>query len=65
MSLSPTSLIKAQITMALGPKAPQYFQVLRDYLSGSTSRTEFDDQIKECLGRDNVALCTYITCANL
>ncbi|KAJ3555591.1 hypothetical protein NM688_g2495 [Phlebia brevispora] len=58
MSLSPTSLIKAQITMALGPKAPQYYQILRDYLSASISRTEFDEQIKDCLGKDNVALLT-------
>lgn len=56
MSLSSTSVIKAQMTMALGQKAPLYYKILRDYLSGSISRTEFDDQVKDCLGKDNIVL---------
>ncbi|CAL1714736.1 unnamed protein product [Somion occarium] len=56
MSLSPTATIKAQLTASLGPKAPTYWSVLKQYLSGSISRGEFDEQIKECLGKDNLHL---------
>ena len=56
MSLSTTPVIKAQMAAALGPKADTYYRILRDYLRGATSRTEFDDQIKDCLGKDNIVL---------
>ncbi|OJT06384.1 hypothetical protein TRAPUB_2758 [Trametes pubescens] len=46
MSLSSTTTIKNQLSTALGPKAPPYFSVLKDYLSGHISRTEYDDQVK-------------------
>ncbi|OSD05537.1 hypothetical protein PYCCODRAFT_1457469 [Trametes coccinea BRFM310] len=49
MSLSSTSTIKHQLTNALGPKAPLYFNVLKEYLSGHISRTEYDDQVKQYL----------------
>ncbi|TCD69636.1 hypothetical protein EIP91_006861 [Steccherinum ochraceum] len=56
MSLSSTTTIKAQLTSILGPKAPQYFKTLQLYLSGEISRGEYDDAIKESLGRDNTSL---------
>ena len=56
MSLLSTPIIKAQMAAALGPKITDYYKILREYLRGKTSRTEFDDQVKECLGRDNVVL---------
>ncbi|KAI0072699.1 hypothetical protein K474DRAFT_1628620 [Panus rudis PR-1116 ss-1] len=56
MSLSSTSTIKAQLSASLGPKAQTYWHTLKEYLSGRISRGEYDDQIKECLGRDNQAL---------
>ncbi|KAI0629279.1 transcriptional regulator of RNA polII, SAGA, subunit-domain-containing protein [Trametes polyzona] len=49
MSLSSTSTIKNQLTNALGPKAPPYFAVLKEYLSGHISRTEYDEQVKTYL----------------
>ncbi|EJF64257.1 transcriptional regulator of RNA polII, SAGA, subunit-domain-containing protein [Dichomitus squalens] len=54
MSLSSTSTVKAQLTNALGPKAPQYFHVLKEYLSGRISRNEYDDEVKTYL--DSVPL---------
>ena len=54
MSLPSTTTIKAQLAVALGPKAPLYYNILQEYLSARISRLEFDDQIKECLGRDNI-----------
>ncbi|KAL7280759.1 hypothetical protein ACG7TL_005703 [Trametes sanguinea] len=44
-----TNTIKHQLTNALGPKAPLYFNVLKEYLSGHISRTEYDDQVKQYL----------------
>ncbi|KAH9846033.1 transcriptional regulator of RNA polII, SAGA, subunit-domain-containing protein [Lenzites betulinus] len=49
MSLSSTSTIKNQLSNALGSKAPPYFRVLKEYLSGHISRTEYDDQVKTFL----------------
>ncbi|KAI0352365.1 hypothetical protein OH77DRAFT_1409403 [Trametes cingulata] len=49
MSLSSTATIKNQLSNALGPKAPLYFSVLKEYLSGHISRTEYDDQVKTYL----------------
>lgn len=56
MSLSSTTTIKNQLNQALGPKAPVYYQILQDYFKAAISRVEFDDQIKECLGKDNIPL---------
>ncbi|PSR72818.1 hypothetical protein PHLCEN_2v11315 [Hermanssonia centrifuga] len=56
MSLSSTSTIKTQLSTALGPKAPLYYSTLQQYVSGSISRTEYDEQIKDCLGKDNVPI---------
>ncbi|KAI0766940.1 transcriptional regulator of RNA polII, SAGA, subunit-domain-containing protein [Trametes elegans] len=49
MSLSSTTTIKQQLKDALGVKAPQYFHVLKEYLSGHISRTEYDEQVKTLL----------------
>lgn len=56
MSLLSTSVIKAQMNSALGDKSPKYWKTLRQYLCGRVSRTEFDEQVKECL--DTTLLCT-------
>ena len=57
MSLSSTSTVKAQLTNALGPKAPPYFHVLKEYLAGRISRNEYDDEVKIYL--DSVPLREY------
>ncbi|PFH51884.1 hypothetical protein AMATHDRAFT_74582 [Amanita thiersii Skay4041] len=49
MSLSSTSTIKGQLTMNLGPKAPQYFSTLKAFVSGKISRQEFDDRVRQVL----------------
>ncbi|KAI0641949.1 transcriptional regulator of RNA polII, SAGA, subunit-domain-containing protein [Trametes meyenii] len=49
MSLSSTTTIKNQLSAALGSKAPPYFKILKEYLSGHISRTEYDDQVKTYL----------------
>lgn len=49
MSLSSTGNIKHQLTVALGFKGPHYFTTLQLYLRGQISRTEFDEQVRECL----------------
>jgi len=54
MSLSSTTTIKSQLALALGPKAPLYYKTLQEYLSARISRIEFDDKIKDCLGRENI-----------
>ncbi|KAI0792129.1 transcriptional regulator of RNA polII, SAGA, subunit-domain-containing protein [Abortiporus biennis] len=56
MSLSSTTVVKAQLTAGLGPKAPDYFKVLQCYLKGQISRLEYDEQIKDILGKDNLIL---------
>ncbi|KAH8104135.1 transcriptional regulator of RNA polII, SAGA, subunit-domain-containing protein [Cristinia sonorae] len=58
MSLSSTTTIKAQLTSLLGDNAPKYWKTLQLYLSGEISRGEYDDAIKDCLGRDNTPLIT-------
>lgn len=49
MSLSSTGNIKNQLTVALGTKGPPYFKILQLYLSAQISRTEFDEQARDCL----------------
>ncbi|GJE90977.1 transcriptional regulator of RNA polII, SAGA, subunit-domain-containing protein [Phanerochaete sordida] len=56
MSLSSTTTIKAQLAQALGPKVDTYYKILQQYFSAQTSREELDEQIKECLGKDNIPL---------
>ncbi|EKM49981.1 uncharacterized protein PHACADRAFT_188361 [Phanerochaete carnosa HHB-10118-sp] len=56
MSLSSTTIIKAQIGQALGPKADTYYKILQQYFSAQISQEELDEQIKECLGKDNIPL---------
>ncbi|KAF8638947.1 hypothetical protein AX16_010421 [Volvariella volvacea WC 439] len=43
MSLSSTSTIKSQLTANLGLKAPRYFEALKLFVSGRTSRQEFEE----------------------
>ncbi|KAI0821573.1 transcriptional regulator of RNA polII, SAGA, subunit-domain-containing protein [Irpex lacteus] len=54
MSLSSTSTIKAQLAAALGPNTQLYYKIFQEYLCGRLSRVEFDEQIKNCLGPDNI-----------
>ena len=49
MSLESTTTIKAKLAAGLGPKAPRYWSLLQSFLSATISRTEFDEQIRECV----------------
>ncbi|KAH9839856.1 transcriptional regulator of RNA polII, SAGA, subunit-domain-containing protein [Rhodofomes roseus] len=49
MSLPSTTTTRHQLVSALGSKAPQYWNVLREYLTARISRTEFDEQVKALL----------------
>ncbi|KAF9462966.1 transcriptional regulator of RNA polII, SAGA, subunit-domain-containing protein [Collybia nuda] len=50
MSLSSTSTIKQQLSVLLGStKAHPYFDALTSFVSGRSSRTEFDDAIRQLL----------------
>lgn len=59
MSLSSTTTIKNQLSTALGPKAPPYFSVLKEYLSGHISRTEYDDQVKTHLDSTHLGMASF------
>ncbi|KAJ7273084.1 transcriptional regulator of RNA polII, SAGA, subunit-domain-containing protein [Mycena rebaudengoi] len=54
MSLSSTSTLKAQLKGHLGPKADLYFSTFNQFISGETSRTEFEESIKEILDAPNL-----------
>ena len=49
MSLSSTSTLKGQLTRNLGSQAPVYFDSLSNFVSGKTSRQEFEDTAKSVL----------------
>ncbi|KAI0305895.1 transcriptional regulator of RNA polII, SAGA, subunit-domain-containing protein [Multifurca ochricompacta] len=49
MSLESTTTIKAKLAAGLGPKAPKYWSLLQSFLAATISRTEFDEQIRECV----------------
>ncbi|KAH9072111.1 transcriptional regulator of RNA polII, SAGA, subunit-domain-containing protein [Lactarius deliciosus] len=49
MSLESTTTIKAKLAAGLGPKAPRYWSLLQSFLAATISRTEFDEQIRECV----------------
>lgn len=49
MSLESTTTVKSKLALALGPKAPRYWSLLQSFLSAAISRTEFDEQIRECV----------------
>jgi len=49
MSLTSTSNIKSQLTIALGDKGALYFSIFQLYLKALISRQEFEDQVRECL----------------
>ncbi|KAL0953541.1 hypothetical protein HGRIS_004763 [Hohenbuehelia grisea] len=54
MSLSSTGTIKSQLTAALGYKAPEYLQTLRDFVSGKISRAEFESSAEKLLDSSNL-----------
>lgn len=54
MSLSSTGTIKQQLTTNLGQKAPTYFQSLNLFVTGKSSRSEFDDTIRQILDAPNL-----------
>ncbi|KAJ6488499.1 transcriptional regulator of RNA polII, SAGA, subunit-domain-containing protein [Mycena vitilis] len=54
MSLSSTSTLKAQLKGHLGPKADIYFSTLNLFVTGQTSRTEFDESIRVILDAPNL-----------
>ncbi|KAF9485659.1 hypothetical protein BDN70DRAFT_536993 [Pholiota conissans] len=49
MSLSSTSTLKSQLTKNLGPQAQTYFTSLSSFVSGKTSRQEFEQVAKQLL----------------
>ncbi|KAJ7184337.1 transcriptional regulator of RNA polII, SAGA, subunit-domain-containing protein [Mycena filopes] len=54
MSLSSTSTLKTQLKGHLGPKADGYFATLNLFVTGQTSRTEFDEAIRVILDTPNL-----------
>ncbi|KAK7035762.1 transcriptional regulator of RNA polII, SAGA, subunit-domain-containing protein [Favolaschia claudopus] len=54
MSLSSTSTLKAQIKAHLGPKADIYFSTLNLFVSGHTSRSEFEESVRVVLDAPNL-----------
>ncbi|KAF9221355.1 hypothetical protein BS17DRAFT_711643 [Gyrodon lividus] len=54
MSLSSTSTIKGQLNVALGPKAPAYFQALSQFVSAKISRQEFEESVRQALDAPNL-----------
>ena len=70
MSLESTSTIKSKLALGLGPKAPRYWTLLKDFLRANISRTEFDEQVRECvdtpsLGTEYLFCCTMYSKRNL
>jgi len=57
MSLSSTSTLKGQLIKNLGSNAQIYFDALSSFVSGKTSRTEFEDVAKQIL--TTVNLCAF------
>lgn len=49
MSLESTATIKAKLSAGLGSKAPRYWSTLQAFLSATISRTEFDEEIRQCV----------------
>ncbi|KAF5383845.1 hypothetical protein D9615_003650 [Tricholomella constricta] len=49
MSLSSTSTIKAALTQQLGSNAQPYFSALKSFVTGLSSRSEFDDTVRQLL----------------
>ena len=49
MSLESTTTIKSKLAAGLGPKAHRYWSLLQSFLAATISRTEFDEQIRECV----------------
>ncbi|KAI9511607.1 transcriptional regulator of RNA polII, SAGA, subunit-domain-containing protein [Russula earlei] len=49
MSLESTTTIKAKLAAGLGTKAPKYWSILQSFLAATISRTEFDEQIRDCV----------------
>ncbi|KAG6890309.1 hypothetical protein C0995_009515 [Termitomyces sp. Mi166 len=49
MSLPSTSKIKASLTEQLGTNAPQYFAAIKSFVTGQTSRIEFEEAVRQYL----------------
>ncbi|KAG6919533.1 hypothetical protein DXG01_005123 [Tephrocybe rancida] len=49
MSLSSTSRIKASLTEQLGANAPPYFTAIKAFVTGQSSRSEFEDAVRQLL----------------
>ncbi|KIK09069.1 hypothetical protein K443DRAFT_672106 [Laccaria amethystina LaAM-08-1] len=49
MSLSSTSTLKQQLITNLGSRSPVYFEALSNFVTGKTSRAEFEEMIKQVL----------------
>ena len=56
MSLSSTSTIQGQLNVALGPKAPEYFNALSQFVSARISRQEFEESVRQALDAPNLGM---------
>jgi hypothetical protein len=56
MSLESTTTIKAKLAAGLGSNAPRYWSLLQSFLAATVSRTEFDEQIRECVGTPSLGI---------
>jgi len=54
MSLSSTATLKGQLIKNLGPNARPYFDSLSNFVSGRTSRAEFENVVKQVLTSANL-----------
>jgi len=54
MSLSSTATLKAQLVKNLGPKGPLYFEALNSFVSGKSSRAEFEEVAKQVLNNSTL-----------
>ena len=54
MSLSSTSTLKGQLIKNLGPNAQTYFDALSSFVSGQSSRAEFEEITKQVLVSANL-----------
>ncbi|KAF8909414.1 transcriptional regulator of RNA polII, SAGA, subunit-domain-containing protein [Gymnopilus junonius] len=54
MSLSSTSTLKGQLVRNLGPNAAIYFDALSSFVSGKSSRAEFEESTKQVLTSANL-----------
>jgi hypothetical protein len=63
MSLESTAMIKNKLAVGLGQNAPRYWKLLKDFLTASISRTEFDEEILLLLDTSTLGIHRTSRCA--